>query len=585
MTDRRGRESARRRRPLLAALAAAWLLGAGPTAAVLAAGPPFPDPVPGQAVYDEAGAFREATVAQVETSIDAIEERTGAEVAVYSQLVPESTDTAEAERQAQALMDQWGVGRRGIDDGLVILFDLYADNPCHGQVQLYAGPGYASTYLSNSERQAIYEDDMLPRLRSCDLDGALLAAMAKIDAAATPEHASTLAFARAVNAVLGLMVAPLLAVLVIGYALFAWRRYGKDPVYLDDPSIHIPAPPAQLTPAAGAVIRDGRATRRALTTASLDLAARGLIAFESERAGLLGQSTELSIRTVAADPTDPVEQAQLERRRGRPMDEATRYLQGRLSALGDGAGLIDHDDLLKLGSDVSDFDQRIEQHVTDRGWFTERPGAVTSRWALRGTIVAVLGGGALFGGFTLPSDGLVLVGLALIVSGVFVLLLARSMPARTMPGAMIRAMLEAYRRTLVKTMAQARSMGEVVETAAIPLIEQPDDAVVWGVALGLQGEVEEVLQRTAKDLESGTVHSAYLPLWYSSGGSSSGWGSGSSGSWGAAPGLMSSSPIPNFGGMMAALGTIGNSPSSSGSGGGFGGGGSGGGGGGAGGGF
>ena len=62
-------------------------------------------------------------------------------------------------------------------------------------------------------------------------------------------------------------------------------------------------------------------------------------------------------------------------------------------------------------------------------------------------------------------------------------------------------------------------------------------------------------------------------------------GGGGAGGW--APGLMSSSPIPNFGGMMAALGTIGNSPSSSGSGGGggFGGGGSGGGGGGAGGGF
>jgi len=54
---------------------------------------------------------------------------------------------------------------------------------------------------------------------------------------------------------------------------------------------------------------------------------------------------------------------------------------------------------------------------------------------------------------------------------------------------------------------------------------------------------------------------------------------------GVAPGVMSSSPIPNLGGMFAALGTIGNTPSSSGSGGGFSGGSSGGGGGGAGGGF
>jgi hypothetical protein len=53
-----------------------------------------------------------------------------------------------------------------------------------------------------------------------------------------------------------------------------------------------------------------------------------------------------------------------------------------------------------------------------------------------------------------------------------------------------------------------------------------------------------------------------------------------------APGLFSSSAIPDFNGMMNVLGTIGNSPSSSGGGsGGFSGGGSGGGGGGAGGGY
>jgi hypothetical protein len=34
-------------------------------------------------------------------------------------------------------------------------------------------------------------------------------------------------------------------------------------------------------------------------------------------------------------------------------------------------------------------------------------------------------------------------------------------------------------------MAQARSMNEVATASAIPLIESPDDAIVWGVALGL----------------------------------------------------------------------------------------------------
>ena len=134
-------------------------------------------------------------------------------------------------------------------------------------------------------------------------------------------------------------------------------------------------------------------------------------------------------------------------------------------------------------------------------------------------------------------------------------------------------------------------MGEVATTSAIPLIEGPDDAVVWSVALGLQDQVETVLQRSAEDRQTGRAAGAYLPLWYMAGpgGGPGGGGGGSNASGGWAPGMMSSSPVPNFGGMMAALGTIGNSPAPSGSGsgggGGFGGGGSGGGGGGAGGGF
>ena len=93
------------------------------------------------------------------------------------------------------------------------------------------------------------------------------------------------------------------------------------------------------------------------------------------------------------------------------------------------------------------------------------------------------------------------------------------MPARTQAGAVIRAMLEAYRRTLEKTMAMSRSMGEVVQASAIPLIESPDDAVVWGVALGLHDEVEAVLQRSSEDLQTGRSTGAYLPMWYLAGSS------------------------------------------------------------------
>ena len=400
-----------------------------------------------------------------------------------------------------------------------------------------------------------------------------------------PSTPGTLAFFRQLNAVLGLLVAPLLFVLLVGGALMSWYRHGRDPVYLDDPSIHIPAPPAGLTPAAGAVIRDGKSSRRALTTASLDLASRGLIEFEAEQTGLIAKSTELSIRDHAGLDAGPggdvatragpratdgrghrVPAEPPPEHRGRRRSSSTRRSCSRWARTSTG------------------FDTRLEKHVVQQGWFTEPPAKASGRWTARGIIAVIFGGIGVFVGINLPSDGLTVLAGALIAAGIVMLILSRSMPARTMPGAMIRAMLEAYRRTLEKTMAQSRSMGEVVRDAAIPLIESPDDAVVWGVALGLQSAVEDVLKRTTEDVQSGVAPFGYMPAWYGSPGGNGGAGGGSGG-W--APGLMSSSPIPNFGGMMAALGTIGNSPSSSGSGGGggFGGGGSGGGGGGAGGGF
>jgi uncharacterized membrane protein YgcG len=567
-----------------AALALGLLL---PATGVFAAGPPYPDPVDGTAVYDTAGVLRDETVSRLEQVIDGIEARTGAEVVVYTQLVPPGVTTDEAERDARALMDQWGVGRKGIDDGLVILFDLNEDDPCHGQVQLYAGPGYRATYLSNEERQQLFDDELLPLLRRCDMDAAALTAIDAVDANATPAHAAKINFFRQLDAVLGLIVAPLVFIVVVAWALLTWFRVGRDPVYLDDPSIHIPAPPPGLTPAAGALVRDGKASRRMLTAATLDLAVRGRIAFEAQgKSGLFATGDDISIRTGETATGDPAEVARIQRARRRPMDPGTAFLLQHLKAMAGGAGLITPAEMLKLGSDVGGFERRVEDHVVQNGWMTDRPSRAVSRWNGRVTLLFVLGIGGIVAGANLPSQGLLLVGGALIAASIGLVVVSRVMPAVTKDGAMIRAMLEAYRRTLEKTMAQARTMGEVVQQSAIPLIESPDDAVAWGVALGLQGEVEQVLERTADDTRHG-VAGGYLPGWYGvGGGGGSGWGGGGGG--GLAPGLMSSSPIPNFGGMMAALSTIGNSPASSGSGGGgggFSGGGSGGGGGGAGGGF
>lgn len=469
---------------------------------------------------------------------------------------------------------------------MVIFFDLDPSLE-HGHVQLYAAPGFEAAYLTNAERQAIFENDMLPYLRIGDFDAALTAALTKVDAAATAEHAGQLQLACRVNAVVGLVGAPTIFLGLSGWAFFSWRRFGKDPVYLDDPSILMPAPPADLTAASGAMVMDGETSRRALTTAMLDLASRGLIAFR-EDAGMLWQGKKVGI-DVNPPPGDAALEAQRALNARRPIgpaeELAVRHLHS-LVATKDGA-YITPDELPKFGSSVSAFDRSLESYVVKRGWFLGKPSKVVSRWTGRGVLAIIAGAIGLIAGLIVPISGLVLLGVAAIAGGIVVVVFAQGMPSVTMPGAMIRAMLAAYRRTLQKTMAQARSMQQVVDEAGLPWLDTPDQAVVWGTALGLQHEIEEVLDRSMEDIKdrrvSGTI--PYFPTWYQTSSGSSFVGSDAGGSGGS---LFSDSARPDIGGMMSALGTIGNSPpssSSSGGGGGFSGGSSGGGGGGAGGGF
>jgi uncharacterized membrane protein YgcG len=437
-------------------------------------------------------------------------------------------------------------------------------------------------YLTNEERQDIFDNQMLPYLRQCDEDDALLVALQAIDANATPEHAEKLNTARRIDAVIGLVGGPAAFILLVGWAGFQWLRYGKDPVYLDDPSIHMPAPPTDLTAASGAVLWEGKSSRRALTTAILDLASRGELSFREEDSGLLGLGPKKAgIQIMDSVPDD----AQVALNRRKPLSSAEDYVLRHLQLIAPGSNgnYIDPSDMLKFGKYVDDFDKSIETHVTQKGWFREAPGKVTSRWTGVATLALVAGIVGIIIAFNLPSGGLTVLSGFLIASAVVLYFIAQVMPARTMAGAMIYAMLAAYRRTLQKTMAQARSMTQVVEEAKLDWLETPDQAVVWGVALGLQSDVELVLERSVEDARAGvTAYNPWLPAWYGTGG----WGSTSSGPSGIAPGLFSSSAIPNFGGMMSALSSIGNSPSSSGSGsGGFSGGGGGGGGGGAGGGY
>ena len=535
------------------------LLSMGAAAAASpSAGPPYPDAVTGQRVYDYAGIFSPAAVAEAEQTIKTIEARTGAQVAIYTQVKPQSDTLELANDDALALMNQWGVGRKGFDDGLVILFDMQG-NLQHGQVSLYAGSGFKATYLTNADRQAIFDNDMKPLLVDGNFDGAMAKALADVDTAATPQHADELSRARILNALVGFGAAILAALLVL-VVLYRWYTHGRDPIYVDDNSILMPAPPDGLTPAMATLLMDDRTSSRTVSAAMVDLAARGLLRFQQDSESF-GKKTSIGVTGQVAQITTP---------------EA-----GLFVAIGQAVGsdgFVPTSAGRELLPAIGQLKGNLETLSVQKGWLTGRPTRVVGIWIA----VAIAEGLAAIPLFAwtlaLDASGGFLGGGALLVAAIVTGVTAWFMPCRSRLGAMLRAMLAAYRRTLQYTMAQSGSMDEVVQRRALPWVTTPDAAMAWGVALGLNAEIEMVLGRTVSASQASGRQVGWYPLWFYSSGSSGGFGGGAGG----ASGLFSAGAVPDVGSMMSSLGSIG--ATGGGSGGSFGGGG-GGGGGGAGGGF
>ncbi len=552
--------------------------------AALAAGPPFPDPVDDRAVYDEAGVLRPEVVAELEQRIDAIEASTGAEIVVYTQVDPGITED-ENLLKAAALIDQWGIGRSGFDDGLVLLVGLN-DDRLHGKVSLYGGSGFVSQHIDESTLTGIIDSDFVPRAADGDLNTATLDTIDAIQERMAPDTIP-LTVARVMNAALGLIGAPLALLLTLGAAWWKWRREGDDPELTDSPSILMAGPPAEMTPPLATVVRAGRATRHSTNTLLAELAGTGRLSFHN-----LDQVRGMKSDDEPDPLTDPaIEVASSsfdDDRLPKPEREAwaqIRQLDGR-------SGRLTRERLWQLNSQLDDVKNTLEEEAMRLGWFSQLPSKAISRMTWSGVGIAVIGAGAIGLGVILPMSGAVLFGAALVLGGVGTMGFGQAMSQRTPQGAYVDAMLKAYRRTLQKTMDQARNMGEVVEQPEIAkLADTPDKAVVWGMALGLNDEVAAVLARGLEEQKrsTGSPVGAYYPLWLGSS-SGSGW---SGASMGDLPGgvsegsgsIFSGSAIPDIGGMFDALGSVGSSPpssSSSSGGGGFSGGGSSGGGGGSG---
>ena len=565
------------------ALPSALALLALTAAVTAAAGPPFPDPVNDQAVYDTAGILSPETEAELESVIDGVEGRVGAELVVYTQVDPFISED-ENLANAKALIDQWGIGRSGFDDGLVLMVGM-SDNLVNGRVSLFGGAGFIGAYASEDDLKSIIDNQFVPSALAGNFDAAALDTIAAVAERATPENRDRLEMLRIANSALGLIGAPLALLASLGLAWNRWRREGDDPELTDSPSILMAGPPADMTPPLATVVRHGTGNQHTINTLLTELASTGRITFHN-----LDQVS--SARSdAAADPlTDPAIEVHAEVGDDEDLKAPQREAWDKLRKLAGASGRLTRERLWRVNTELGLMKRVFEHEAVKLGWLERMPGPSIARMSGIGIGLAVVGAGAIGVGVVVPMSGAVMVGAALILGGIGTFLFGRAMSQRTSNGAYVDAMLTAYRRTLRKTMEQARSMTEVVQQPEIAMLaDTPDKAVVWGLALGLHDEVASVLARGLEEQRraTGSPAGAYYPGWMGSTPGSAWSAVGADAAGGVSYGsgsIFSGSAVPDIGGMFNALGRVGSTPpssssSSGGGGGGFSGGGGGGGGG------
>jgi len=259
-------------------------------------GPVLPPSREGVYVYDIAHIWTEATIQEAQRIATAIRQRTQAQIAVVSWPTGYgSVDTGTARADAIKIMDTWGVGRAGVNDGLVVLFDM-DDTLHHGQIYVYAGSGFLEQYLDVGESVALVNDEMLPKAKDGDLDGALLQGMRVIDRVVQP-GGNPDRWLR--NLMLALVAGGVAAIAVLGLLAFLrmWWTRGRDArVVLIDDSVLLPAPPPNLTPALATVLRRDEVDDDSFTSALVDLGHRGLLTFEQAD----GNKKHINLVTPAA---------------------------------------------------------------------------------------------------------------------------------------------------------------------------------------------------------------------------------------------------------------------------------------------
>lgn len=159
---------------------APWLLALAfaLAAPVVAAGFTVP-PTPDHYVTDGAGALSSATRTTLENQLHAYESTTGHQVIVW---IGRTTGDVPLETWTTQTADRWKIGRRGHDDGAV-LFVFMDDH----KIRIEVGYGLEGA-LTDAQASRIIQDQIRPKMRAGDTDGAISAGVAAMLTTISPSY-------------------------------------------------------------------------------------------------------------------------------------------------------------------------------------------------------------------------------------------------------------------------------------------------------------------------------------------------------------------------------------------------------------
>ncbi|MCS7208488.1 MAG: TPM domain-containing protein [Fimbriimonadales bacterium] len=132
---------------------------------------PNPRQLDGGWVVDMAGVLDAPRKAQLNRLISMLERETGAEIAV---VILRRTQGATPKEYATELFNRWGVGKRGADNGVLMLVAL-------GDRRVEVETGYGmEAILPDAVVGAILDTEVVPRFRAGDIPGGMLAGVQAI---------------------------------------------------------------------------------------------------------------------------------------------------------------------------------------------------------------------------------------------------------------------------------------------------------------------------------------------------------------------------------------------------------------------